>query len=415
MVMTASPSSCTIDRCRICESDQLETVLDLGRQPLANSLRRHKDESLPTFPLAICRCGDCGTIQLTETVAPEILFTQYVWVTGTSEGARRYSEVFCDRIIDRAHGDTRFVLEVASNDGTFLKPFAARGDRVLGVDPAQNIAAIAGRAGIPTMAEFFGLAAAGRIVALHGPADIVFARNVIPHVADANDVVAGMAHCLRQDGLGAIEFHRADIILDELHYDSIYHEHLFYHSLHSVRRLLDRFELIPFDIDTSPISGGSLVVYFSKTRRPQTAPYSAMLAREDALGVGHAAPWREFAIRSRRHAAALTDLVESRKAEGKRLIGYGASARSSTLLNFCGITSRHLDVIADRAPLKHGTFTPGTSIPIVPPAEAFAVRPDVVLLLGWNFRDEILGQIREEHHWHGEVIVPLPGEAVVLA
>jgi SAM-dependent methyltransferase len=414
MVMNA-PLSFTIDRCRICESETLEPVLDLGRQPLANSLRRDKTHVLPTFPLAICRCGACGTIQLTETVAPEILFTQYVWVTGTSEGARQYSQVFCDRMVARSRTDARFVLEVASNDGTFLKPFAARGDRVLGVDPARNIATIAEQAGIPTIAEFFGLEAARRIVAEHGHADVVFARNVIPHVADANDVVAGMAHCLSEDGTGAIEFHRADIILDELHYDSIYHEHLFYHSLHSVRWLFDRFGLIPFDVEISPISGGSLVVYFSKTDRPRTAAYDAMLAREQDLGVGRAEPWHEFASRSRRHAATLSELVESRKAQGKRLIGYGASARSSTLLNFCGITSRHLEVMADRAPLKHGTYTPGTDIPIVPPAEAFATRPDVVLLLGWNFRDEILGQIRAEHHWQGEIIVPLPGESVVLA
>jgi SAM-dependent methyltransferase len=412
--MTA-PLSFAIARCRICESETLEPVLDLGRQPLANSLRRDKAQVLPTFPLAICRCVGCGTIQLTETVAPEILFTQYVWVTGTSEGARQYSKVFCEGMVARARTGRRFVLEVASNDGTFLKPFADRGDRVLGVDPARNIATMAEEAGIPTMAEFFGLETARRIVAEHGHADVVFARNVIPHVADANDVVAGMAHCLGPEGTAAIEFHRADVILEELHYDSIYHEHLFYHSLHTVQSLLDRFGLIPFDVETSPISGGSLVVYFSKTRRPRTSRHDAILTRERELGVGRAEPWREFASRSRRHAAALAELIESRKAQGRRLIGYGASARSSTLLNFCGITARHLDAVADRAPLKHGTYTPGTDIPIVPPAEAFATRPDVVLLLGWNFRDEILAQIRAEHGWQGEVIVPLPGEAVLLA
>jgi len=408
------PLSFTIDRCRICESGTLAPVLDVGRQPLANSLRHDRTEVLPTFPLAICRCDDCGTIQLTETVRPDILFSQYVWVTGTSESARRYSQVFCERLVGRSRPGSLFAIEVASNDGTFLRRFSERGDRVLGIDPAGNIAAMAEEAGIPTEVSFFGLEVARSIVARDGEADVVFARNVIPHVADANDVVAGMARCLRADGIGAIEFHRADVILEELHYDSIYHEHLFYHSLHSLQRLLERFGLSPFDVEVSPISGGSLVVYFSKTSRARTAGYDAMLTRERDLGVGEAQPWHEFAARSQRHATALLELVESRRTAGQRVIGYGASARSSTLLNFCGINSRHLDVVADRAPLKHHTYTPGTDIPIVPPSEAFATPPDVVLLLGWNFREEILGQIRTEHGWRGEVIVPLPGEAVVL-
>lgn len=408
------PLSRTITACRVCDSEQIAPVLDLGCQPLANSLRRDKADVLPTFPLIICRCDDCGTIQLTETVAPEILFKEYVWVTGTSEGARNYSRVFAERLAERCKPGPLFVVEVASNDGTFLKRFIERGDRVLGVDPARNIAAMAIEAGVPTEAEFFGLEVAKRIVARDGLADAVFARNVIPHVADANDVVAGMAHCLRPDGTGAIEFHSAEVILEELHYDSIYHEHLFFHSLHSIGRLLDRFGLKPFDVTTSPISGGSIVVYFSKTPRAETPAYRAAIDHEKAIGIGEATPWRRFADQCKAHAHTLRAMVDAQRAAGKRIIGYGASARSSTLLNFCGIDARQLDVVADRAPLKHGTYTPGTDIPIVPPAEAFARGADVVLLLGWNFRDEILGQIANEFGWHGDVIVPLPGEPSVV-
>ena len=207
--MSHAPSF-SIERCRVCDGPDIAPVFDLGRQPLANSLRRSVSEVLPTFPLAICRCDRCGTIQLTETVSPDMLFKQYVWVTGTSEGARQYSRTFAERMVERCRPGALFVVEVASNDGTFLQRFAERGDRVLGVDPAQNIAAMAERSGIPTVAEFFGLDVAKRIVAQHGEADAVFARNVIPHVANALDVVAGMAHCLRADGTGAIEFHRAD-------------------------------------------------------------------------------------------------------------------------------------------------------------------------------------------------------------
>ena len=409
-----SSSSQTIDRCRVCDEKISSPLLSLGKQPLANSLRKNVTERLPLFPLEICRCQACGTVQLTETVSPELLFKKYVWVTGTSEGARNYSKLFCERLSARCQSNSLFVVEVASNDGTFLKRFAERGDRVLGVDPAQNIAQIAEEEGIPTVADFFGQSVAARIVERDGEADAVFARNVIPHVANANDVVAGMALCLKPEGIGAIEFHRSDVILEELHYDSIYHEHLFYHSLQSMSSLLGRFDLCPFDVTESPISGGSLVVYFSKTMRPHTAIYEEMLGHENSIGVGREEPWIEFGERCQRHRSVLRELVLSRCEQGKRMIGYGASARSSTLLNFCGINSSHLDVIADRAPLKHNTYTPGTDILIVPPEQALNEKPDAVLLLGWNFRDEILSQIRDEFGWRGEIIVPLPHEPVVI-
>jgi len=400
----------TLRTCRICDSTAIERILDLGAQPPANSLRQDRTAGLPAIPLVLCRCSACGTVQLTETASPEYLFRNYVWVTGTSQAARDYSALFCERLAARCRPGRRFVLEVASNDGTFLQRFRERGDDVLGVDPAENIGAIGRQRGIPTLTEFFGLAVARDIVAERGQADVVYARNVISHVADAKDVVAGMAHCLSESGTGAIEFHCADAILDGLHYDSIYHEHLFYHSLHSIGRLIGQFGLMPFDVTDSPISGGSLVVYFSKQARVPTGAYARTLARERELGIGEEAPWREFARRCQRHRAALLALVEARKRAGKRIIGYGASARSSTLLNFCGIDHCHLDLIVDRSPLKHDRYTPGTDILITAPAEGFTPRPDVVLLLAWNFRDEIVAQIQADQGWHGEVIVPLPGD-----
>jgi hypothetical protein len=402
--------SVTLRTCRICDSAAIERILDLGTQPPANSLRQDRTASLPGIPLVLCRCTACGTVQLTETVSPEYLFRNYVWVTGTSQAARDYSAVFCERLAARCRPGRRFVLEVASNDGTFLQRFREGGDAVLGVDPAENIGAIGRRQGVPTLTEFFGLAVARDIVAEHGPADAVYARNVISHAANAKDVVAGMAHCLSESGTGAIEFHCANAILDGLQYDSIYHEHLFYHSLHSIARLIGQFELTPFDVTESPISGGSLVVYFSKQERAPTGAYARTLARERELGIGEEGPWRKFAQRCRRHREALLALVEARKRAGKRIIGYGASARSSTLLNFCGIDHRHLDLIVDRSPLKHDCYTPGTDIRIAAPAEGFTQHPDIVLLLAWNFRDEIVAQIQVDQGWHGEVIVPLPGE-----
>jgi len=400
----STPISC----CRLCGSTSLDLILDLGAQPPANSLRTNRDQVLESIPLAICRCRNCTTIQLTETVAPEHLFRDYVWVTGTSQTARSYSQTFYERIAQRAIQAPLFVVEVASNDGTFLRHFRENGHRILGIDPAQNLAREAEADGIPTLPEFFGLETARRVTGLHGSADVVIARNVLPHVPDPNDVVAGIAHCLKHDALGAIEFHWVDKILGELHYDSIYHEHFFYHSLHSIGQLLARHSLALFDVAESPISGGSLVAYFSKAPRAGTGALNAMLAWEVERGLASLETWQKFAERSLEHRNELKSMVESELGAGKRVIGYGASARSSTLLNFCGIDRTRLIYIADQSPFKHDRFTPGTDILIVPPERAMAENPDTILLLAWNFEDEILRHL-SALGFNGDVIVPLPG------
>ena len=405
--------STPLTRCRLCGGNNLDLILDLGAQPPANSLRARREDTLPVVALAICRCRDCTTVQLNETVTPEHLFRDYVWVTGTSRTAREYSHIFYDHVARRCGHDRLFVVEVASNDGTFLQRFREHGQRVLGVDPAQNLARVVELSGIPTLPEFFGLNVARHVTQVHGHADVVVARNVLPHVPDPNDVVAGIAHCLKDDGVGAIEFHWVDKILSELHYDSIYHEHFFYHSLHSIGQLLARHALKLFDVTESPISGGSLVAYFSKMPRGVSALLNAKLAWENERGLASLVTWQEFAARSLEHRLELKAMIESETKAGKRLIGYGASARSSTLLNFCGIDRRHLICIADQSPLKHDRYTPGTDVLIVSPERALAERPDTILLLAWNFKDEILKWL-SDIGFHGDVIVPLPNRPQLL-
>lgn len=408
--MISKPISC----CRLCGSPDLDLILDLSTQPPANSLRTSCEQVLEAIPLVICRCKQCTTVQLTETVAPEYLFRDYVWVTGTSQTARNYSQTFCEYVEQRCDRTSLFVIEVASNDGTFLQRFREHGHRVLGVDPAQNLARLAESAGIPTMPEFFSLEIGKRVTQLHGHADVVIARNVLPHVPDPNDVVAGIAHCLKTDGVGAIEFHWIDKILSELHYDSIYHEHFFYHSLHSINELLKRHQLVLFDVTESPISGGSLVAYFSKAPRLASTALTEKLAFEEERGLASLEAWREFATRSLKHRQQLKAMVETEIAAGKHLIGYGASARSSTLLNFCGIDHRHLVCIADQSPLKHDRYTPGTDVLIVSPERALAEHPDTILLLAWNFKDEIMKRLADSG-FHGNVIVPLPNQPQLLS
>lgn len=404
----------TITKCRLCDATDLHTILELGDQPPANSLRKKVSETLENVPLTICRCPKCTTIQLSETIDPEYMFSDYVWVTGTSKGAREYSKIFADRIVSKlSKSDDLFIVEVASNDGTFLQRFKEAGHRVLGVDPAKNLAELAQKNGIPTLADFFGFNVAKKVTAENGHADIVIARNVIPHVPDPNDVVGGMAECLKDNGVGAIEFHWTGKILSELHYDSIYHEHFFYHSLHSINELLLRHDLNLFDVAESPISGGSLVAFFSKEKRAVTSDLKDQLESEGEEGISSLEAWQDFAKMSFEHRVKLKSMIDTENLSGKKVIGYGASARSSTMLNFCGIDHNHLACVADQNALKHNRYTPGTDVLIVSPEEALKENPDTVVILAWNFKDEIIEDLKEKG-FKGSVIIPLPNSPYLL-
>lgn len=328
--------------------------------------------------------------------------------------ARDYRMMFYRKSVQHCPRRKLFVLEVASNDGTFLMPYKDNAHKVLGIDPAQNIARIANRQGIPTMAKFFGQKVAKGIVSRHGHADFVFARNVLPHVADIEDVVIGMSHCIGDKGIGAAEFHYAKVILDELHYDSIYHEHLCYFSIKSFSYLLKKHGLHVFDAMKSPINGGSLVLYFSRKKKTHSHILKRMIKAEEKSGLNSLAAWKRFAKRCLEHRAKLVSMIRRETDKGLGLIGYGASARSSTLLNFCGIDKKHILCIADMNPLKHNKYTAGTDILILPPDEAFSKNPRTVLLLAWNFRNEILSLLKDKYRFFGRVIVPLPNEPKII-
>jgi SAM-dependent methyltransferase len=399
-----------IQKCRICDSVDIVTFMDLTDQPPANSLRAQLSEKLPDVPLQLVHCGKCSVVQLSATVDPKYLFSHYVWVTGTSKTAHEYSKTFSSNVLERYPVKQPFVVEIASNDGTFLKDFSGKGCKVLGVDPAKNIAEMATQSGVPTMAEFFNLDTANIIKDQYGEADIVFARNVIPHVKEVHSIIKGIAELLKEDGLGVIEFHYSQIILDELHYDSVYHEHLFFYSLRSLMYLLNEYGLKPFDLTKSPISGGSLVIYFSKKEKELTVALKQALQQEDDNKTNELQTWKNFASDCAKHAKKLKSIVEEHKAKGS-IIGYGASARSSTMLNYAGLKSDVIDCIIDKNPLKHGRYTPGTNIPIISFEEGKALfdKCASILLLAWNFEKEIIDELRA-NGYKGSIIVPLPNE-----
>ena len=407
--------------CRNCNSDHLSQVLDLGAQPLANHLRYPGGNASGLVPLELNQCLACQTTQITATVQPKTLFDNYFWVTGTSATARSYSKMFVDRTqmvlsgLDRTAGpQPGFVVEIASNDGTILRRFLEGGWRVLGVEPAGNIAAGAIAGEVPTLVEFFDAQVGLDLVHQYGIADVVVARNVVAHAANVHSVIEGMATVAGEGGVVVIEVHSAEVILSELHYDSIYHEHLFYFSLKTLSRLCEGHGLYPFDVFESPISGGSLVVFFSANRYAPSARLEKMTDRENRLGVNNRSRWATFAEAAIEHAAILKEVVDD-FSRSRTVVGYGASARSSTMLNFAGITNGEVAVIVDQNELKQGRLTPGTDIPIVSPEVGLRQlgQSDALLLLAWNFEEEIVAQLRA-NGFRGDVIVPLPREVRVL-
>jgi SAM-dependent methyltransferase len=396
-----------IQQCRISGSNNLIPILELGEEPLANALKKNPDDREDKFPLTLMYCPESSLVQLRETIDKEQLFSHYTWVTGTSPTTRDYATLFFQRVVEITNlSSDDLIIEIASNDGTFLIPFLQHGyHNVLGVDPAKNIATEANQRGVRTLDGFWGKRVAEETVAKSGNAKVVIARNVIPHVSELQDVIAGIGHILANDGIGIIEFHYAGQILQELHYDSIYHEHLCYFSIKSITYLLELYDLFPFHINLSPISGGSYVMYFSKRKRQHTNEYLKLLEKENLIGVNDIQKWEEFAKSCREHRKKSIDIAAS--FSSKTVLGYGASARSSTYLNFCGFDSAQINAIIDNNPLKQGMYSPGTSIPIVTLENGMQMNPDLIFILAWNFRDEIVKECRA-NGYKGEFLVPFP-------
>ncbi|MAE11265.1 MAG: methyltransferase [Dehalococcoidales bacterium] len=404
-----------IKSCRICQNPNIVDFLDLGEQPFANSLLKGPDEEEAFYPLTLSWCPDCRLVQLNHTAEPADLFSSYIWVTATSEGAKEHARAFYWEIASRAESlKESYVLEVASNDGTFLKPFIENDFKVLGVDPAKNIADRAVTDGVPTLCKFFGAEEARGIIEECGRAGVVVARNVLPHVANLHDFVEGLHICLDDNGLLVVEFHYASVIYQGLHYDSIYHEHLCYYTLGSLERLLNQHGLFVTDITESPISGGSLVLYMKKKAAKEGPIVGTYREVEKTSRVNELDNWQSFAEHVYSHREQLLDILAEITVAGGPIAGYGASARSSTLLNFCGIDSGLVSVIADHNPLKQGHYTAGTRIPIASPEEVMKENPEYVVILAWNFADEIMRILRNKFSFRGQCILPLPNSPKVV-
>ena len=393
--------------CRSCGSHYGELILDLGEQPLANNLLAPENlaQPEPRFPLRLAVCTECWLLQITDLVPPVELFSDYIyfssysdaWVKHAAECAARYRDEFAPN----------YVIEIASNDGYLLRHFAEAKIPHLGIEPAENIAAVARENGVQTRTDFFTEKLAEELAAEKQP-DLILANNVFAHAPDINDFVAGLKTLLAPEGRAILEFPHAVEMIAQTEFDTIYHEHVFCFTLTALESIFARHDLRITRVERTPLHGGSLRIFVRHDSHTADETVAALREEENQLGVGSLAYYQDFTAKASAIRDQLREQINALKAEGKTLAAYGAAAKGSTLLNFCGITADDLAFVADRSPHKQGKLMPGAHVPIVLAEELAQRAPDVTLLLAWNFADEILTQQQAYRDAGGKFLIPIP-------
>ncbi|MGI8882345.1 MAG: methyltransferase domain-containing protein [Jatrophihabitans sp.] len=399
--------------CRLCAAPLTRTFVDLGASPLCESYlaAEQLDVSETMYPLHVRTCANCLLVQLPECVGAAEIFSDYAYFSSYSDSWVEHARAFVERMTDQlALGPLSFVVEIASNDGYLLQHLVANRVPVLGVEPARNVAEVARARGIPTEVVFLGAEQGARIAREHRPADLVVANNVLAHVPDLLDFVRGLRNIIAADGLLSVEFPHLLRLIEGRQYDTIYHEHYSYFSLRTAMRALEAGGFRVTDVEELPTHGGSLRVHARpvETTHEVAAAVPKLLQTEDDAGLHSLSGHDGFATAVLDVKRDLLQFLINASRDGSRVAGYGAPGKGNTLLNHCGIRADLLPYTVDRSPYKQGRYLPGTRIPILAPSELAVDRPDFVLVLPWNLRDEITEQLSYIRSWGGRLVFPIP-------
>jgi len=399
--------------CRFCSAPLTRTFVDLGMSPLCESFvpAHALNHMEPFYPLHAFLCERCFLVQLDEYVTPDNIFTEYAYFSSYSdswvEHARRYVEQITARLSLGA--DSR-VFEIASNDGYLLQHFVRKSIPVLGIEPAANVAKVAVSKGVPTVVRFFGVETAADLKRNPGPADLIVGNNVLAHVPDINDFVGGMKVLLKPTGTITMEFPHLVRLMEQNQFDTIYHEHFSYLSMTTVQRIFNAHGLRLYDVEELSTHGGSLRIYachIDSTERMRERA-QALIRVEEEFGLNRVETYARFSAQVKETKRKLLSFLIEARRQGRTIAGYGAPGKGNTLLNYCGIRTDFIDYTVDRNPYKHGRFLPGTHIPIFAPDKIRETRPDYVLILPWNLKDEIAAQLAYIREWGGQFVVPIP-------
>ncbi len=401
-------------KCRFCGSPLKHSFIDLGVSPFANSYL--KEEQLqqmePFYPLHAYICDVCYLVQLNKFESPEQIFGDYAYFSSYSETWLKHAKDYTELMIERFGFDSDSqVIEIASNDGYLLQYFKEKRIPVLGVEPAKNVAQVAEAAGISTVVKFFGVETATELASKGKNADLMLGNNVLAHVPDLNDFVKGFKILLKPQGVITIEFPHLIQLIEENQFDTIYHEHFSYFSLITVKKVFAEHGFTVFDVDELPTHGGSLRIYAchaEDTSKPVSDRMSDLLNREIDAGFTNLGFYHSFAERVKETKRNILDFMLTAKNEGKSIVGYGAPAKGNTLLNYCGIRTDFIDYTVDRSPHKQGHYLPGTRIAIKHPDEIEKTKPDYLLILPWNLKEEIMEQMSHIREWGGRFVVLIP-------
>ena len=408
-----------ISKCRFCQSDLRDIFVDLGMSPLCESFLTadQLDGLEPFYPLKVYVCESCFLVQLQEYVSPGDIFSEYAYFSSYSDSWLRHAKTYTDLIVERLKlNAVSHVVEIASNDGYLLQYFMEKGIPVFGVEPAANVAQVAKGKGIPSVTKFFGTDTARELLASGHQADLVIGNNVLAHVPDINDFVKGLKILLKPVGIITMEFPHLLQLVEENQFDTIYHEHFSYFSFCTVERIFAAHGLVLFDVETLPTHGGSLRIYGRHSEdvaRQISGRVFDMKAKETTKGLMHLKFYRLFGERVKMTKEKLLNCLIEIKKDGKSIAGYGAPGKGNTLLNYCGIGSDVLDYTVDRNPYKQGKYTPGAHIPIYPVEHIRETKPDYLLILPWNLKDEIVQQMSYIREWGGAFILPIPEVTIV--